>query len=167
MGTLHEDVFTFMTISRWILLRVRNVLDKVIENIKTHILYSITFYQQSCCLWDNVENYGAEATNDVTIWRIRVECWIRKAKCTHMHAQAHAPGHTHNNACVHTLTHTHAHTHICNTYRFSTAKMIGERASVALYIHCLSCYISEKYMWYINVLETKGKIQNFSCGHGK
>jgi hypothetical protein len=28
MGTLHEDVFTFMTISRWILLRKRNVSNK-------------------------------------------------------------------------------------------------------------------------------------------
>jgi hypothetical protein len=27
-GTLHEDVFTFMAISRWILLGMRNVLDK-------------------------------------------------------------------------------------------------------------------------------------------
>jgi hypothetical protein len=29
---------------------------KVIEKIKTHILYSITFSRKSCRLWDNVQN---------------------------------------------------------------------------------------------------------------
>ena len=30
---------------------------KVVDKIKTHILYSITFSQQLCHLWDNVEKY--------------------------------------------------------------------------------------------------------------
>jgi hypothetical protein len=54
-GTLHEDVFTFMTMSRWLLLRMRNVSNKVVEKIKTHILCSVTFFRKSCRLWDNVE----------------------------------------------------------------------------------------------------------------
>jgi len=29
---------------------------KVVEKIKTHILCSVTFFQKSCFLWDNVEN---------------------------------------------------------------------------------------------------------------
>ena len=46
-GTLHEDVFTFtgMTISRYILLRMRNVLDKVVEkNQNTHFICSNGFF---------------------------------------------------------------------------------------------------------------------------
>ena len=39
-GTLHEDVFAFMTISRWIVFRVRNVLDK----ISTDTSCSVTFF---------------------------------------------------------------------------------------------------------------------------
>jgi hypothetical protein len=35
---LHENVFTFMTISRWFLLTRENVSYKVAEKIKTHIL---------------------------------------------------------------------------------------------------------------------------------
>ena len=35
---------TFMTISRSILLRMRNFSDKDVEKIKTHILYSVTFF---------------------------------------------------------------------------------------------------------------------------
>ena len=29
---------------------------KVVEKIKTHILFSVTFFRKSCRLWDNVEN---------------------------------------------------------------------------------------------------------------
>jgi len=35
-GTLHEDVCTFMTIPRGILLRMRDVSDKTVEKINTH-----------------------------------------------------------------------------------------------------------------------------------
>jgi hypothetical protein len=89
-GTLHQDVFTFMTVFRWIL-RMRNVLDKSCRESKTHILCSVTFSRKSCRLWDNVEKYGGarETTNDVTIWRIRVACWISKATCTHARACTH------------------------------------------------------------------------------
>jgi hypothetical protein len=69
---------------------------KLVEKIKTNILCSITFFRKSCRLWDNVEKYSGNrgATNDVTIWRIRVACWISKTTCTH----------------------ARAHTQICNTY---------------------------------------------------
>jgi hypothetical protein len=49
-GTSHEDLSTFMIVYRWILLIMRNVSDKVVEKIKTHILCSITFFQTSCLL---------------------------------------------------------------------------------------------------------------------
>jgi len=34
---------------------MRNVSDKFVEKIKTHILCSVTFLWKSCRLWDNVE----------------------------------------------------------------------------------------------------------------
>jgi hypothetical protein len=43
MGTVHGDISTFITISRGIILRMRNVSGKVVEIIKTHILLSRTF----------------------------------------------------------------------------------------------------------------------------
>jgi hypothetical protein len=43
-GTLHEDLCTFMIISRWILLRMRNVSDKsCTENQNTHFMFSNVF----------------------------------------------------------------------------------------------------------------------------
>jgi hypothetical protein len=38
---LHEDLYIFMLISRSILLRMRNVSDKIVEKITTHILCPI------------------------------------------------------------------------------------------------------------------------------
>jgi hypothetical protein len=57
---------------------------KVVEKSK-HILCSITFFWESCRLWDNVEKYGAarQATDDNIIRRMRLACWITKATDTH------------------------------------------------------------------------------------
>jgi hypothetical protein len=74
---------------------------------------------------NNVEKCGGArgATNDVTIWRIRVACWLCKATLTRLRAHAHTDG------------------QVCDTNCFSTATMTGESASVTLYVHCLSCLI--------------------------
>jgi hypothetical protein len=58
MGTLHKEEYTITIISPCILLRMRNVSEKVVEKIKTYILCSLTFFRKSCRLWDNVEKYG-------------------------------------------------------------------------------------------------------------
>jgi len=52
MGTLHEDQYTFLVISRSVLLR--SVSDNRCRE-KNYILYSITFVRKSCRLWSNVE----------------------------------------------------------------------------------------------------------------
>ena len=56
----------------------------VVEKIKTHILCSITFFQKSCRLCDNVEKYcrAGQATDD-NIRRMRIACWLPKATNTH------------------------------------------------------------------------------------
>jgi len=44
MGTLHEDQYTFLIISRSFLLRMRNVSDKICrENQNTHLVFSNFF----------------------------------------------------------------------------------------------------------------------------
>ena len=75
-------------------------------------------------------------TNDVTVWRICVACWISKVTWTYAHDNAHAPGyHMH----AHTGTHACTHRPISNTYFSSTATMIHEPVSVLryTYIACL------------------------------
>jgi hypothetical protein len=58
---------------------------KVAEEIKTHILCSITFSRKSCGLWDNVEKYcrARQATDDNITRRMRFACWITMATDTH------------------------------------------------------------------------------------
>jgi len=51
--------------SEWEILQTRFV-----EQIKTHILCSISFFFLLCHLWDNVEKYGKakQATDDNIMW---------------------------------------------------------------------------------------------------
>ena len=58
---------------------------KVVEKIKTHILFPITFFSQILPLRDNVKNYcrAWQATDDSITPRMRIACWITKAVNTH------------------------------------------------------------------------------------
>ena len=80
-----QDQCTFLIIFQSLLLRIKNVSDKIVQKIETHILCSITFFQRLCCLWDNVENYCriGQATYGDIIRRMRIACWIPKATNTH------------------------------------------------------------------------------------
>jgi len=44
--TLHKDVIACMILSRWILFRTRNILDKICEENHNTILCSITFFSK-------------------------------------------------------------------------------------------------------------------------
>jgi hypothetical protein len=44
-GVLYEAQRTFLTIPRSAILKMGTALDKVVEKIKTHILYSIIFFE--------------------------------------------------------------------------------------------------------------------------
>ena len=55
---------------------------KVADKIKTRILCSVTFFRQSCCLWDNVKNIVKPGWPQMKIWRIRIACWIPKSSNT-------------------------------------------------------------------------------------
>ena len=81
----------------------------VAEKIKIHILSSVQFLRKFCLLWGNVVKYGGarETTNYVTIWRIRVTCWINKSTGAYAHTRAHAPRQRHSRTHTHTRTRTH------------------------------------------------------------
>jgi hypothetical protein len=87
-STLQEDIRTIMIIYRSSRFRMRNVLQKIVEKIKTHILSSIIFAQKSCRLWDNMEKFGKarQATDDNIIRRrMRFACLLSKATDTNSH----------------------------------------------------------------------------------
>ena len=74
---LHEYQYTFMVISRWIILRIFHT--KAVEKTKTHILCSINVFQKKRRLWDNVDKYvrDGEGTDDNVIWRKGIASRIR------------------------------------------------------------------------------------------
>jgi hypothetical protein len=122
----------------------------VVQRIKTHILCSITYFRKSHRLWDIVEKLGRKrgATNDVTIWSIRIACWISKATCTYAHAHAHA------HPCPNARTHTQSKK--C----FSTATMIRECASLLRYTYIACIVVSS--LFYINHSSAHLKVSPFS-----
>jgi hypothetical protein len=62
-----------------------NVSGKVVENSKTHVMFSIIFFPENgaVCdiIWENIVTVG-QATDDNIIQRIRFACWITKATDT-------------------------------------------------------------------------------------
>jgi len=62
------------------------VQTKVVQKIKTHFMFNnYFFFRKSCSLWRNEKKYfiAGQATDDNTIWRMRIACWILKATNTH------------------------------------------------------------------------------------
>jgi hypothetical protein len=86
MGTLCDDLCTFMKISHPVLLRMKNVSDKSCgENLSIHLMFNNCFLKIALFIRSCGEKYGAarQATADNIIWCMCVVCWITKATDTH------------------------------------------------------------------------------------
>ena len=119
-----------MAISRWITLTMTNVSNKRYrENQNTRFMF-INIFRKTRAVY-MVKPVMAQ----ITIWRIRVACWINKISRTKAYARAPTSTPTRTHARMHT------HTEICNTYCYYMATMVsGTRLIVALYVHCLYCW---------------------------
>ena len=116
--TLHGDQYTFLIISHSVHLIIRKILDKGYrENQSTCFTFKKFFFRKSRLyeiMWKNISEPGRP---QMTIWHLRIACWITKARNTPI-------------ICYYI---------ICNTYCFSTATVVAlTRLIVMLYAHCLS-----------------------------
>jgi hypothetical protein len=78
-GTLYEDVCILVTITlNVILLRTRNISDKIWREIKNLIFRSINFFRKSWRLGDIVGKYGTarQDTDDNIILSMRIAHWV-------------------------------------------------------------------------------------------
>jgi hypothetical protein len=117
-GTLHEEVNTFITISRYVLLKMRIVLDKRCrENQNTHFMLN-KFSRKSCSLWGDVKKCGGD----------------RKTTNDGMHTPKHPGTHTH------TPTRAQAHTDKNVILLFNGNCDQRARLTVPLYVRCLPCF---------------------------
>jgi hypothetical protein len=56
-GTLHEDIYTFIITSRWILFRMIKYFRWYLWRKNKHFMLN-EFIPKSCRVWDNVEKHG-------------------------------------------------------------------------------------------------------------
>jgi hypothetical protein len=57
---------------------------KVIENIKTHILRSVTFFFENGAVYEIMwKRFVERGRTQMEIWRMRIACWMPKATNTH------------------------------------------------------------------------------------
>jgi hypothetical protein len=74
-GTLHEDVFTFLTISRLSLLRMKNVSDESCrENQNTHFMLINFFFENGSVYEIMSKNEETEATDNM----VHARCVLEK-----------------------------------------------------------------------------------------
>ena len=73
-STLREDLCTFMTISGSVLLRMRYVLENLVEEIDAHVLCSGTYSRKLWRLCDIAEECGTarQTTDDDIIQRVSI-----------------------------------------------------------------------------------------------
>jgi len=93
---------------------MRDVSDKFVDKLQTHIWCSVTFFRKSCRLWDNVEKY----------------CRAGQAKAGNM-AHAH---------CVldnYGYKHTHTQDMWYLLLLHCKSGYTGTHLNVTLYVHCL------------------------------
>ena len=91
-GTVHEHLYTFMIISRWIILEWETFETRVVEKIRTHILCPITFIRKRAVYEIMCKNIVDANGLQLTIWhsleKTSFACRITKAR-THIHTHTH------------------------------------------------------------------------------
>jgi hypothetical protein len=83
-GTLHEDGYTCMIISRSFLLRMRNISDKFVEKIKTHILCATTLPPPPSPPKNQWRNTIEPYRPQMTVQHVHIACWIHKTTSIHL-----------------------------------------------------------------------------------
>jgi hypothetical protein len=75
-STLHEDLWSFMTVFRPVPVAMRNVSGKICSENQNIFFDNHAFYE---IMWKNNVQPGRP---QMTIWRMRLVCWIPKATNT-------------------------------------------------------------------------------------
>jgi len=115
--TLHADQCTFLIISRPVLLRMRNVTDRICRENQNTFLSSTSPHPHphpekfNEVMWKNI---GDRGRLQMTIRRMCIACWIPKATITHSE-------------------------YVIYSLLFHSSSGLQERTSVILlHVHCLS-----------------------------
>jgi hypothetical protein len=111
MRTIHEAQYTFLIISRSVILRMNNISNK---NQNTYVNVQQLF-SKKCAVYEITwKNIVEPDRPQMTIWRMRIGCWIPKT--------------------------TNTHSEYVILIDFPRQQwLIRTRLNITLYVHCLSC----------------------------
>ena len=133
-----------MTISHWILLRVRNVSKAPCrENQNTLPIFTDFFFDNNAIYETRSKNMVKSESLQMAIWR-RIACSVNRTMC----AQAHVSVRAHTLTRTHTLRRARARTHThrgrersTQYFCFFTATVVSwTRHNLTLHVHCLSFF---------------------------
>jgi hypothetical protein len=83
--TVPEDLYTVLIMPRLALLTTRNVSEEICREKQNTILYSITYFFDNPAMYEVMckKKIVQPDRPQMTIWRMRIACWIPKATDTH------------------------------------------------------------------------------------
>ena len=83
-GTLDEDQYLCFTTSRSFLLRMRKFSDKLSRgNQNLYFVFKNIFSKIVSFIRERGKNIVERGRSQMTIWRMRIACWIPQARSTH------------------------------------------------------------------------------------
>jgi hypothetical protein len=140
-GTLRKDLSTFFTISPLILLRKRNVSDKVCRENQNTFHNQHIFFLENCTIYETmsknmVEPEEPQMTSQYGTYALRTRL-ARLHELIRMQTPTRPGTHARTHACTHRQTR--------NTFFFYSNNDSRKLLNVTLYVHCLSCSTYWRY----------------------
>jgi len=84
-GTIHEAKYTFWIVCRQVILRMKNISDKICrENQSTRFVFNkVFFFDYRAVIEIMWKNIAERCSPQKIIWPILIACWVPKAMNTH------------------------------------------------------------------------------------
>ena len=80
---MKTDMCTLLIISRSVFLRKKMFRTEIVEKIQAHFMTDI-FSPENCAVFEIVwKNTVQRSRPQMTIWRMRIACWVNKATNRH------------------------------------------------------------------------------------
>jgi hypothetical protein len=79
---LCKEVRKFMVISRFVLLRIKNILEEGIYTLEKNYIQEILFFFENRSVYEICGNIAETDKPRVTLYHMRIACWINKSKDT-------------------------------------------------------------------------------------
>jgi hypothetical protein len=133
MGTLHEDIFTFMTLSDWLILIVRNISNKTCRKNR-NTFYVQWHFSKYHAVYEIMSKNIVESEQIQTIWHLSLySTHTHVHRCTRIHICMPSP----------TCARTYSHTQNCNAYCLPWQQWFCEHTEMLHYTYIASLVLTD------------------------